>query len=236
MDYLKQNVKNFKIDEYFKSINAEVRETAENDFKELMSKIGKFEISGNNKPLLQFAARMRDTRFKVLTSSVAEEYWNSIISASIERKRLQEHLYSEQSVADVILDYAKKRHKSNKDANNMSTEANEASQESSTSTSGACENSQGSLGSINETNIWQIWSFVLSCVDTCDDPETDVNDYSLEHLGIVQLGDGIGNNTTRKLFSKNLVTSSNNLIRKEQVNIFEEFHRLYNSFYGLFCR
>lgn len=102
----------------------------------------------------------------MLTSSNAEDYWNSVQSVSIERKRLQAHLYNEQTYADVILDYAKKRHKSNSNVNDsLTTEAVEVS-----STSEASD-------SINETNIWQIWSIVISCIDTCDDSEIDINEY-----------------------------------------------------------
>ncbi|CAO3657010.1 unnamed protein product [Mucor hiemalis] len=199
--------------------------------KKLVSNIAKFETNAKNKPLLQFAARIRDTRFEVLSSNAAEDYWfsvaSSVASASIERKRLEGHLYDEQSIADVILDYAKKRHRSNR----RSTEVNLAIQEPTTSRNEVCESSQGSASSINETNIWEIWSIVLSYVDTCDDPNIDINEYSLEHLGIIQLGDGIGNNTTRKLFPKDLITTSNDILRKEQVDIFSHFRTLYNSFF-----
>lgn len=137
MEYLKKNIQSFKIEEYFKSINAQFRETAEEEFKKLVtSVIVKFETNAKNKPLLQFAARMRDTRFevlyllkmsltlithfvKVLRSSTAEGYWDSVTTASIKINRLQGHLYDEQSIADVILGYAKKRHRSNRGVNDM---------------------------------------------------------------------------------------------------------------------
>lgn len=70
MDYLKQNFNNFQIAEYFMSVDAQFRETAESDFKKLISKIAKFEANAKNLPLIHFAARMRDTRFEVDAFSI----------------------------------------------------------------------------------------------------------------------------------------------------------------------
>lgn len=65
MEYLKANVDKFDIAEYFKHINAQFRETAEKDFKEFIAKVGKFEVKAKNLPLLDFALRMRNTKFEV---------------------------------------------------------------------------------------------------------------------------------------------------------------------------
>lgn len=51
---------------YYKHNNAEFRETAEKDFKALVAKICKFEMNNKNEPLLEFAYRLRDTRFEVI--------------------------------------------------------------------------------------------------------------------------------------------------------------------------
>jgi hypothetical protein len=65
MEYLKANTTKFDIAEYFKYTNAQFRETAENDFKDLIAKVGNFEVNSKNRPLLKFASRMRNTRFEV---------------------------------------------------------------------------------------------------------------------------------------------------------------------------
>lgn len=43
MDYLRANFANFSIAKYFEHVNAQFRETAEKDFKNLIGTIGNFE-------------------------------------------------------------------------------------------------------------------------------------------------------------------------------------------------
>lgn len=55
MDYLRANFANFSIAKYFEHVNAQFRETAEKDFKNLIGTIGNFEKNKKNQYLLQFA-------------------------------------------------------------------------------------------------------------------------------------------------------------------------------------
>jgi hypothetical protein len=55
--------------------------------------------------------------------------------------------------------------------------------------------------------------------------------FSLEYLGIVQLGDEIGNRQTRASYPKDLVTTSNKLLGVTKQDVFSKFSSFFSDFF-----
>ncbi|CEP07476.1 hypothetical protein [Parasitella parasitica] len=71
-------------------------------------------------------------------------------------------------------------------------------------------------------NIWSIWSDVLNNMLTDDHDDKDIHEYSLEYLGIIILGNHIGNKQSRQLYPKELASKTNKTIQMSVVDVFSE--------------
>lgn len=70
MDYIKSTIphNNFNIHDFFKYINAEDKEEADDTFKELVRNISLLENTKKNEPLRVFAKRMKKYKFRASIS------------------------------------------------------------------------------------------------------------------------------------------------------------------------
>ncbi|KAG1466769.1 hypothetical protein G6F56_004626 [Rhizopus delemar] len=76
-------------------------------------------------------------------------------------------------------------------------------------------------------NIWSIWSDVLYDMLTDNHDDKDIHEYSLEYLGIIILGNHIGNKQSRQLYPKELVSKTNKAIQMSVVDVFQKFLLFY---------
>ncbi|CAO3703874.1 unnamed protein product [Rhizopus stolonifer] len=76
--------------------------------------------------------------------------------------------------------------------------------------------------------IWELWKKVLENMQT----QNNVDKYSLENLNVIQLGNKIGSETTRKYYPKNLIYKTEMII-KEIPDFFVEDQDFYNRVFDM---
>ncbi|KAI8092363.1 uncharacterized protein B0P05DRAFT_583618 [Gilbertella persicaria] len=76
------------------------------------------------------------------------------------------------------------------------------------------------------------WSVFIDLFLSGNLNDTDVNDYSLEYLGIITLGDKVGNKQTRASYPKDLVATTNKHLSMAKQDVFLKFDSKYNTFFS----
>lgn len=90
-----------------------------------------------------------------------------------------------------------------------------------------------SQSSTTTSKLWSNWNTFVKLFISSSYEDLDVNEYSLEFLGIITLGNNIGNRQTRSKYPKDLVASANELIKLEQQDVFSKYESsLYESLFS----
>ncbi|GAN08002.1 hypothetical protein MAM1_0185c07507 [Mucor ambiguus] len=77
-------------------------------------------------------------------------------------------------------------------------------------------------------NIWTIWSDLLNVILTDDHEDQDIHEFSLEYLGIITLGNHIGNRQSREMYPKELVAETNKMMKPPVVDMFHKYEAFYS--------
>lgn len=77
-------------------------------------------------------------------------------------------------------------------------------------------------------NIWSLWGDFLKLILTEDHDDKDIHECSLEYLGIITVGDHIGNKQSRELYPKYLLQQTNKFLKPPSVDAFWKFCSFYS--------
>ncbi|GAA5817528.1 hypothetical protein MFLAVUS_011076, partial [Mucor flavus] len=95
----------------------------------------------------------------------------------------------------------------------------------------SADSSDSEASSTTLRNIWTIWTDFLSMFFQEEVDGLDINHYSLEYLGIVQVGENIGSNQSRATYPKELVQATNKLLKESKQDVFLRFNSNYKEWF-----
>ncbi|CAO3649075.1 unnamed protein product [Mucor hiemalis] len=104
---------------------------------------------------------------------------------------------------------------------------------SSSSLKSSASDLRSSQPSTTITKLWLNWNTFVDLFLSSPYEDLDVNEFSLEFLGIITLGNNIGNRQTRLKYLKDLVISAKKLLKLEKQDVFSKYESpLYESFFS----
>ncbi|KAK4518517.1 uncharacterized protein ATC70_008735 [Mucor velutinosus] len=201
----------FNSKDLLRLLNCDTPETAKKEAENQMNAI--FNIKNVKDEVKNFVSCLLVDGLKCLSNPDADLYWKekksmaALLTSSHEQLQLY-HGVSSSMINQTLLSVQR-----------VIAETRSLSPASSVETESSLE------------NIWSIWSSILYEMLTDDHNDTDINRYSLEYLGIIIMGEHIGNKQSRQLYPKKLVSKTNKILQVPAVDVFQKFVSFYPPFF-----